>query len=85
MEKITFAMDGENAAEFYVLETTTISGFSYILVTDQEEGDADCWILKETENSEQEAVYEMIEDEQELDAVAAVFAQILDDETQLEY
>ena len=48
MEKIKFAFaDGEEAAEFFVLEQTRIAGVDYILVTDSEEDEADCWILKD--------------------------------------
>ena len=37
MEKIKFAFaDGEEAAEFFVLEQTRIAGVDYILVTDSE-------------------------------------------------
>ena len=48
MEKIMFMPEGsDKPASFYVLEQTKIRGFSYILVTDREEGDAECLILKE--------------------------------------
>ena len=44
MEKIKFAFaDGEEAAEFFVLEQTRIAGVDYILVTDSEEDDAECF------------------------------------------
>lgn len=47
MEKIMFMPEGsDKPASFYVLEQTKIRGFSYILVTDREEGDAECLILK---------------------------------------
>ena len=34
--------------EFFVLEETMINGSQYILVTDSDEDDAECLILKET-------------------------------------
>ena len=50
MEKITFIPENEEeAVEFYVLEETRIGGVDYILVTDSEEGDAECLILKDSE------------------------------------
>ena len=46
MEKITFASaDSQENEEFFVLEQTKLNGVSYILVTDSEEDDAECWIL----------------------------------------
>ena len=47
MEKIKFQSDGMEEAEFFVLEQTKLNGTSYILVTDSEEGDAECLILRD--------------------------------------
>ena len=48
MEKITFTFEGEDqAVEFFVLEQTKLGGVTYILVTDSEEDDAECLILKD--------------------------------------
>ena len=80
MEKISFVQEGQEALEFYVLEQTKIGGASYLLVTEEEEGDSDALILKDVSMPEDaEAVYEIVEDETELDAVAAVFENILGD------
>lgn len=81
MEKIKFMFDDtEETVEFFVLEQTRISGVSYILVTDSEEEDADCMILKDTSaDEEQESVYEIVEDDVELDAVLKVFEELLED------
>ena len=81
MEKISFTIVGEGRpADFYVLEQTRIGGFSYLLVTDREEGDSDAWILRDlSADGEEEVVYEIVEDEEELQAVAGVFEQMLDD------
>ncbi len=80
MEKITFTPEGDNAVEFYVLETTRLGGVDYILVTEEPEGDGDAYILKDMSASEaEEAIYEMVEDDEELQAVAQVFENILED------
>lgn len=80
MEKIKFMLDTQESVEFYVLEQTQLSGNQYILVTDTEEGDGDALILKEVSVSEeQQCVYEMVEDDTELEAVAAVFENLLED------
>ena len=81
MEKITFVPENEEeAVDFYVLEETRIGGIDYILVTDSEEGDAECLILKDLSKAEDaEAIYAIVEDETELDSVFRVFEQMLDD------
>ena len=79
MEKIVFESEKDGPVEFYVLEQTKIGGASYLLVTEEEEGDSDALILKDVSMPEDaEAVYEIVEDETELDAVA-VFENILGD------
>lgn len=81
MEKIKFAFgDGNGEDEFFVLEQTKINGATYILVTDSEEDDAECLILKETSVEEQtDKMYEIVEDDTELLAVSKVFEELLED------
>ena len=64
MEKVRFAFaDGNGEDEFFVLEETMINGSEYILVTDSEDDDAECLILKETgKKGEGECVYEIVEE-----------------------
>lgn len=80
MEKVFFASEGEEAVPFYVLEQTRLGGINYILVTDSEEEDAEALILRDTSaDTDAEAVYEIVTDDEELNAVAAVFENMLDD------
>ena len=80
LEKITFSAEGEEAIDFYVLEQTRIGGFNYILVTDVEEGDGEALILKDlSKDGDEEGIYEIVEDDEELDAVSGVFANMLED------
>ena len=81
MEKIKFTFeDTKETVEFYVLEQTRINGSTYILVTDSEEDDAECLILKESGAGEgQEIVYDIVEDDTELLAVSKVFEELLED------
>lgn len=80
MEKITFTPQEGGAVEFYVLEQTMIGGVNYLLVTDSGEGDGDALILRDISAPEDvEAVYEIVEDDETLNAVAAVFEKIVDD------
>lgn len=80
MEKISFVPDGQEAVEFYVLEQTRLGGINYLLVTDQEDGDAEALILKElSKDGDAEGVYEIVSENKELDAVAAIFEDMLED------
>ena len=66
--------------DFFVLEQTKVNGISYILVTDSEEDDAECLILKDTsEENAPESVYEIVDDDVELTAIAKVFEELLED------
>ena len=66
---------------FFVLEQTRISGVSYILVpTDSEDEDGEALILKDlSKDGEEEAVYEIVDDNEELTAVSKVFNEMLED------
>ena len=81
MEKIIFTFEDTNEeVEFFVLEQTKVNGNSYILVTDSEEDDAECLILKDTSAAEDlESLYEIVEDDVELSAVLKVFEELLED------
>ena len=71
MDKIKFQLEDGTEAEFYVEEQTRIGGIAYLLVSDS--------IKDVSEDDSQEACYEMVEDEDELQAVFKVFEQMLDD------
>ena len=81
MEKIKFVFDDtKDEVEFFVLEQTKVNGNSYILVTDSEEDEAECLILKDTSAAEDgESLYEVVEDETELMGVLKVFEELLED------
>ncbi len=80
LEKITFALDGGEEAAFYVLEQTRLGGADYLLVSDKEGDDGTALILKDVSRPQDaEAVYEIVEDDAELDAVASLFSDLLED------
>lgn len=82
MEKITLAINGDEKADFYVLEQTKIAGTDYILVTDMEDGDGDALILKDlSKPEEKDGLYEVVSEEKELSAVATVFETLLENVT----
>lgn len=79
MEKLQFETD-EGVREFFILDETRISGRNYLLVADSPEDDAEAMILKDvSDESDTEAVYEPVEDDTELMAVAKVFEESLGD------
>lgn len=81
MEKITFTFENTNeTVDFFVLEQTKLNGATYLLVADNESDDAECLILKETESgNEQDNLYDIVEDDNELTAVSKVFEELLED------
>lgn len=86
MEKVGF-FDEESSEyiEFYVLEQTRVNNADYLLVTMDEQGDSEALILKDTSSQEQEeAVYQVVETEEELNVVAKIFSELLGEEASLE-
>ena len=81
MEKITFTLADDQIVEFYVLEQTVLGGISYILVTDSEDVmRAEALILKDlSKPGDDEALYEIVDDDDELEAVSKIFQEMLDD------
>ncbi len=77
--KFTFSESSETV-EFFVVEQTMLNGVQYLLVTEEEDSDAEAFLLKKVhEENESETLYEMVDDEAELNAVGAVFSELLED------
>ena len=77
LEQIAFQTD-EGEALFYVLGETRVSGVNYLLVTESDDLDAECYIMKDTSGAEEkEAVYEMVEDEAQQEALLKLFQELL--------
>jgi len=85
-EKITLLTDTGEAVDFYVLEETRLNGRNYLMVTDAGEDDEDgeCYILKDVSgDKDSDAVYEFVENDDELDYLYKIFTELLAD-TELE-
>ena len=80
-KKIEFCPVGEEeTVGFFVLEETRIGGVSYLLVTETEEDETDAYILKDlSKDGDEEAQYVFVEDDEELEAVSKIFAELLED------
>ena len=71
--------EGEQV-DFYVLEETRINGMNYLLVTDTEDEDGECYILKDRSKAEEtDALYEFVEDDDEIDYLFKIFTELIDD------
>ena len=80
-EKITLETDTGESVDFYVLEETRISGMNYLMVTDSgEDEDGECYILKDVSRPEEsDAVYEFVENDDELEYLFKIFTELLGD------
>lgn len=80
-KKITLTNDEGEEIIFYVLEETRINGMNYLLVTDSadEDEEGECYILKDlSKQNEEEALYEFVEDDNEIDYLFKIFSELLD-------
>lgn len=80
-KKITLVTDDGGAVDFYVLEETRINGMSYLLVTDAaDDEEGECYILKDlSESDDADALYEFVEDDNEIDYLYKIFSELLED------
>jgi hypothetical protein len=87
MEQIILSgADGEDLP-VYVIEETQLSGVKYLLVCDSqdENEDADAFILKEVSEDNGEVIYDVVEDDVEFDAVAKLFEELVGDDADMNY
>ncbi len=80
-EKIVFTTEDNEQIEFYILEQTRVNGINYLLIADSEdeESEANALILKEKEALGEDTVYDIVEDDTELEAISKVFETMMDD------
>ena len=86
METVKFIDPETNETiEFVVEEETMLNGVKYLLVSEEvENGDFEAYILKEIRTEDEDVIYEFVEDDIELDAIARVFGEMLDEDVKLE-
>ena len=87
MEKVTFTdPETQETVEFVVEDETQLNGVKYLLVSeDVGDGTIDAYILKEVVNENDEVLYDVVEDEVEFMALAKVFTELVDEDTDIEY
>ena len=76
---VYFTTDEGEEVPFFVVEETKIAGENYLLVTDSEEDEADAYIFREVSENVNDSFYDMVEDEEKINALSKVFAELLDD------
>ena len=68
--------------DVYVIEETRINGINYLLVADgpEDSDEVEAFILKDcSDESDADAVYETVDDEEELESVMKIFSELMDD------
>ena len=79
-DEINFLTEDGEEVIFRVLEQTRLGGMDYLLVSTTDDEEAEALILKDiSKDTEEEAVYDIVEDERELELVAGIFKELLDD------
>lgn len=79
-DKIVFTTEDGEEVGFFVLEETQLGGITYLLVADSEEEEANALILKELPgDGQEEAMYDAVTDERELNALSKIFEELLED------
>lgn len=81
-EKLVFTDENGEDAEFFVLEQTRVNGINYLLVSDSEDEDteAEALIIKDiSKDTDTEAIYEIVDDDDELEGLSRIFNELLDD------
>ncbi len=83
-EKIVLTDEAGGTITLYAVEETRVAGVNYLLAAD-EEGDGSCYILRDVSAAESpDAIYEIVEDEDELDYLLRIFKELVED-IDLEY
>ena len=81
MDKLAFTLDDGSTRELYVLGETKLDGISFLLVSESEDEDDEVMIFRASADTEdeEEAVYDLVTEEDELKRAIAAFEEALDD------
>lgn len=83
-EQMVFTNDLGEEEVFFVQAVTVLGGVNYILVTETEDLAGDAYILKQSEETGEEIIFDMVDDEDELDALADIFEELIAEEEEEE-
>ncbi len=90
MEKVSFRDPETNEEVFFVVEEETqVNGIQYLLVSDadapEDAEDVNAYILKALHTQDEEVLYELVSDDVEFAAIAKVFAELTDEDTDVSF
>ena len=78
-EKIVLTDESGENITLYAVEETRVAVVNYLLAA-EEEGDGSCYILRDISSPEDaDAIYEIVEDEDELDYLFHIFKELVGD------
>ncbi len=80
-EKLVFTDDEGQEESLFILARTKLGENDYLLVKESEEAE-EAFILKLTEESGDDLIFDVVDDDDELEALAGIFEQLLDDENE---
>lgn len=82
---VYFTTEDGTKEKFFVVEETKLNDIKYLLVSDTDESkeEGNAYILKEVREEGKDAVYEMVEDDTEFDAIADIFGELLGEDADL--
>jgi len=81
-DEIVFTTEDGLEETFCVIEQTRLGGVDYLLVSTitDDEDDVEALIFKDiSKDTDEEAIYDIVEDDSELELVAGIFKELLDD------
>jgi uncharacterized protein YrzB (UPF0473 family) len=81
-DEIVFTSEDGEEVVFHVLEETRLGGTNYLLVStgDEDSEEAEALVLRDiSKDTDEEAIYDIVDDEKELAVVAEIFKELLDD------
>ena len=87
METVKFTdPETQEVVEFVVEDETQLNGDKYLLVSEATEDQVfDAYILKEIKDENDEVTYAVVEDEVEFMALARIFTELSDEDTDIEF
>lgn len=79
--EVVFVTDDGEEIIFKVLEETRLGGVDYVLATAlNDDGEEEAYIMKDVSKQvDEDALFEIVEDENEIEVVAKIFEELLDD------
>jgi uncharacterized protein YrzB (UPF0473 family) len=79
-DEITFITEDNKEVLFQVIEATRLGGVNYLLVCTTDGDEEEALILKDvSKDSDIEAIYDIVEDDMELNMASEIFKELIDD------